>query len=77
MQKFIDIKLGLMFFILWYCFPDTCWIPSVYVKHKIIPSSNERRKSAGVSNKQPLLLHHNLRSVIGEATFFLRDKAAE
>jgi hypothetical protein len=76
-QKFISMKIGLIFFILWYYFPDPCWVSSVYLKHKSTSWSNERGKSAGVNNLHSLLLHHTARSFIVEMPFLCRFKATE
>jgi len=76
-QKFINMKIDLILFILWYYFPNTCWLPSVYVKHKSIPWSDDREKSAGVNNNHSLLLHHSVWSVIVKVPFLPRVKAAE
>ena len=68
-QKFINMKIGIIFFILWYYFPDICWVLSVHLKHKIIPWSNERGKSAGANNNHSLLLHHTVRFFTVEVSF--------
>ena len=76
-QKFINMKMGLILFILWYYFPYNCWVPSVYLKHKNVPWSNVRGKSSGDNNKHSLLLHHTVRSVIVKVTLLRPVKAAE